>query len=266
MRFGWKEIKAYVNRHPHVACVHRINENDRRKNTSFMDELLAQANEVADHTVFISEWLRDYHAERWFDKNKPHTVITNGADRRIYHAMGGAEFAADGMMRIVTHHWSDNWTKGFAVYQEIDRLIADGELANTELWVIGRWPREIKWRAAKTFKPRQGASLGRLLRSCHVYVTGSRWEPGGMHFIEGAQCGLPLLYHLDGGGIVELGRKFGVGFRDDIRSAVLEMRERYAELRGAVLGNSPSGDEMCGGYRRVIQQVIERKRNRHEHA
>ena len=81
-----------------------------------------------------------------------------------------------------------------------------------------------------------------------------------MHFIEGAQCGLPLLYHMDGGGIVELGRRFGIGFREDIRLAILEMRERYAELRRAVLQNPPSGNWMCAEYRWVIQQTIELKR------
>lgn len=261
VEFGPEEIRSYKRRFPEACCIHRINENDQRKNTGVIDTLLAQANEVADHTVFISEWLRNYHAERWFDNNKPHAVIINGADPRIFHPIGGAEFVPDGIMRIVTHHWSDNWMKGFAVYQEIDRLISDRQLPSTELWVIGRWPTEIRWRAAQTFGPRRGARLGRMLRNCHVYVTASLWEPGGMHFVEGVQCGLPLLYHMDGGGIVELGRRFGVGFRNDIRLAILEMRERYPELRRAVLQNPPSGDRMCVDYGRVIQQTIQLKRS-----
>lgn len=260
VRFGPEEIRSYKERFPETCCIHRINENDQRKDTGFVDRLLAQANKVADHTVFISDWLRDYHGERWFDRNKPHAVITNGADPGIFHPIGGAEFDSSGILRIVTHHWSDNWMKGFAVYQEIDRLISDGQLPNTELWVIGRWPTEIRWRAAKTFGPRRGAALGRMLRNCHVYVTASLWEPGGMHFIEGVQCGLPLLYHMDGGGIVELGRRFGIGYRTDICSAVLEMRERYAELRRAVLQDPPSGERMCVDYWRVIQQTIQLKR------
>ena len=45
-----------------------------------MDLLLQEANRAADHTVFVSEWLRDYHASRWFDATKQHSVILNGAD------------------------------------------------------------------------------------------------------------------------------------------------------------------------------------------
>jgi len=254
--FGADEVAQYKARTPRAWCLHRINENDQRKGTDVVDRLLAEANRVADHTVFISLWLRDYHATRWFDTKRPHSVITNGADPRVFHPLGGVPFEPGATLRLVTHHWSDNWRKGFAVYQEIDRLIADGVLANTELWVIGRWPKELRWRAARTFPPAHGEALARRLRSCHVYVTASLWEPGGMHFIEGAQCGLPALYHEDGGGIVEVAERFGIGFRDDVRGAVLAVRERYDELRRAVLERPPSGDAMCHAYAQLVQQGI----------
>ena len=95
-----------------------------------------------------------------------------------------------------------------------------------------------------------------------MYVTASRWEAGGMHAIEGIQCGLPLLYHVDGGGVAEIGQRFGLGFREDIRAAILEMRERYAELRRRVLADPPSGDRMCLDYWRVIQEQVEVSRGR----
>lgn len=258
--FGLEDIARYVDQHPEVMCIHRINDTDQHRSSNYRDELLAKANKFAHHTVFISEWVRDYHAEKWFDKNKPHTVILNGADPKIFHPFGSAEFVPGGILRLVTHHWSKNWMKGFEVYQEIDQLIANGHLPDTELWVIGRWPDEIRWKVAKTFGPIYGKNLARLLRSCHVYVTASKWEAGGMHFIEGVQCGLPLLYHLDGGGIVELGRRFGIGFRDDVRSAILKMRECYSELRSTILQNTHSGEQMCLEYKRVIQQLIVKKK------
>src|SRR2546430_110190 len=110
-------------------------------------------------------------------------------------------------------------------------MIADGRLPETELWVIGRWPKEIQWKAAKTHPACSGPALGDLLRQCHVYLTASLWEPGAMHPVEGLQCGLPLIYHEDGGGTVEMGRKYGIGFRDDVFGAIQTMRARYAEFR-----------------------------------
>jgi hypothetical protein len=156
----------------------------------------------------------------------------------------------------VTHHWSANPKKGFPQYAELDARIAGGELPGVELWVIGRWPSDLKWKAARTFPPDHGAGLAGLLRQCHGYITASLHEPGGMHFIEGLQCGLPLLYHLDGGGIVELGEKFGVGFRDDLLRGVRQWKEAYVGLRQRVLNDPPSGARMCTDYREVLQREL----------
>jgi glycosyltransferase involved in cell wall biosynthesis len=254
--FGADAIEAYRELHPEARCLHRINECDLRKGTNEIDALLAEANRVADHTVFISDWLRDYHADRWFDPARPHSVVHNGADPQIFHPSGSDELEPGGTMRIVTHHWSDNPMKGFDVYQEVDRLIAAGELEDVELWVIGRWPSACDWRAARTFPPTTGRELADLLRQGHVYLTASRWEPGGMHHVEGAQCGLPVIYHEDGGGIVEMASRYGIGYRDDAAGAVCEMRERYDELRKRVLEQAPSGDVMCARYQELIQSQL----------
>jgi glycosyltransferase involved in cell wall biosynthesis len=254
--FGPDEIREYKLGHAAMVCLHRVNECDARKGTSFMDDLLAGANTVADFTVFVSAWLRDYHAARWFDARRPHAVIQNGADPAAFHPLGGEGFTGATPFRLVTHHWSDNWMKGFDVYQAVDELIASGRLPDTELWVVGRWPREIRWKVAHTIGPAHGVELGSLLRRCHAYLTASRFDPGPMHPIEGVQCGLPLIYHQDGGGIVELGLRYGVGFRDDVRAAIVEARERYAELRGRVLADVPPGDRMCVDYGRIILRLL----------
>jgi glycosyltransferase involved in cell wall biosynthesis len=255
VRFGAEQIALLKDRDPFVHCLHRINECDLRKGTNEIDTLLARANPVADHTVFISAWLRDYHAERWFELSRPHSVILNGADPEVFHPQGGAELEPGETMRLVTHHWSANPLKGFDVYEQVDGLIADGRLDRVDLWVIGRWPESYEWRAARTFPPVTGNALADLLRQCHVYLTASRWEPGGMHHVEGARCGLPLLYHEDGGGIVELAGRYGIGYRDDVAAAIGQMRERYPELRRRVLEQPPSGTAMCAAYEQVLQRL-----------
>jgi len=253
--FGPDDIRDHRRRHPRAVCLHRVNECDARKGTTDVDALLAEANALADFTVFVSEWLRDHHTARWFDRDRPHAVIRNGADPAIFHPLGADLLRPGEPFRLVTHHWSDNWLKGFDVYREIDDLIAGGGLPDTELWVIGRWPAEIRWKAARTHVPVTGPALASLLRHCHAYVTASRWEPGPMHPVEGAQCGLPVVYHEDGGGLVETCRRYGVAFRGDVRAAILEARERWTELRAKVLANAPSGDAMSVAYARELQRL-----------
>jgi hypothetical protein len=77
-----------------------------------------------------------------------------------------------------------------------------------------------------------------------------------MHPLEGAQCGLPLVYHEDGGGIVETGERFGVPFRDDLASAVLRLCDEYSTLRHRVFDSMPSGSLMCMEYLRLIQRLL----------
>ncbi len=254
--FGVSEIQVFKRRHPEAVCIHRINENDQHRQSRDRNAALAEANTVADHTIFISSWVRDYHAARWFHLERPHSVIHNGADPDIFYPARLSTYAPGGTLRLVTHHWSDNWAKGFRVYQQIDELIASGQLRELELWVIGRWPKELRWKRATTFPPARGKTLAELLRRCHVYLTASQWESGGMHWIEGAQCGLPVIYHADGGGIGEVASRFGVEFREDLRSAVLDIRARYPALRQAVLKHAPSGDRMCDQYRRLIEDML----------
>ena len=257
--FGMSEIRKHKIRYPSVKIIHRINECDRRKNTSFIDLLLEKANQIADHTVFISEWLRDYHEEKWFDPSRPHTVIYNGADATDFHPIGNTGYQNDqrsGAFRIVTHHWSAHPLKGYDIYERVDSLIAEDSLSGVEFWVIGRWPENIRWRRARTFPPCNGQALAEKLRMCHAYLTASRWEPCGMHHVEGAQCGLPLIYHEDGGGIVEAGLKYGIGFRKDVASAIDEVRRDYINLRRKVFTHMPSGDRMCLSYLEIIQRII----------
>lgn len=254
--FGVDAVRECRKKNPALKVLHRVNECDKRKGTDFMDDILRVMSEETDMTVFISEWLRDYFAERWFDPARPHAVIYNGSDPRFFHPVGNVPWNGKEPMRVVTHHWSNNEMKGFPVYEELDRLLDAGELEGFEFTVIGRWPERIKWRAAETHEPCHDQRLGDLLRGQHLYLTASLWEPCGAHHVEGAQCGLPLVYHEDGGGIVEAGKRYGIGFRSDLKAALLQARSRYAGLRRRLLENPPSGTLMCLEYVRVIHAML----------
>lgn len=256
LAFSWEEVAAAKARNRRLRVVQRINDNDVRKGTREMGEVLSAANRTADHTVFVSSWLRDHHAGAWFDRARPHSVIEPGADPAVFHPVGNRAWQPGQPFRFVTHHWSDNMSKGFDVYAAMDAAIAGRNAKDFELWIIGRWPSSIKWRAARTFPACSGRALAELLRQCHAYVSASRFEPGAMHPVEGIQCGLPLLYHADSGGTVGLGERFGLSLGEDVAHSMSEMREVYARLRKTVLETPPSGDRMCLEYRRLIQREI----------
>ena len=77
-----------------------------------------------------------------------------------------------------------------------------------------------------------------------------------MHFIEGLQCGLPIAFHEDGGGIPEFARRYGVPFRDGLGEAVRELVSNYGTHRSELLASPPSGEGMCLTYRDLVQRVL----------
>lgn len=256
LAFTWADIAEAKKRNPRMRVIQRINDNDVRKGTYEVSDMLSAANRTADHTVFVSSWLRDHHAGKWFDHSRPHSVIEPGADPAVFHPIGNRSWQSGQPFRFVTHHWSDNMSKGFDVYAAMDEAIAEGKAGSFEFWIIGRWPSTIKWRAARTFPACNGNALANLLRQCHAYVSASRHEPGAMHPVEGIQCGLPLLYHRDSGGTVGLGERYGLCLSEDAAESMKRMRESYAASRKHVLESPPSGDLMCLEYRRLIQREV----------
>ncbi len=254
--YGFDETQAFKRDNPTVKVLLRVNECDKRKGTDHMDQWLARWHALADYTVFISKWLSDYHADKWFDSERPHTWVYNGADPRVFHPVGSAHYQANEPLRLVTHHWSDNPMKGYPDYVKLDNMIHSGQIRDVDFSVIGRWPEDIQWKSTKTYGPMQGKELADLLRSCHVYLTGSLYEPGGMHHVEGIQCGLPVIYHCSGGGIVELAKHYGVEYSDDLASAIGTIRANYHSYRENVLNQPPtSGDEMCLRFVDIIQRL-----------
>ncbi len=253
-------LKFKKRKNPSFKVLHRINECDKRKGTHFMDALLYQANQCADYTVFISSWLERYFIERWPDYHKPHATILNGADETVFNSTGKKYWDAKEPLRIVTHHWSDNPMKGADIYKKLDDLLDDPKMRQSfSFTYIGRYPKDIIFRNTKIIEPKFGSELAAELKKCHVYITASRYEPCGMHHIEGALCGLPILYINEGGGIVECCRGYGVEFSvDNFTSALFKMREEYYGYIEELKSYPNTGTNMLKRYEEVILGLASR--------
>ena len=246
------EIASFKKDYTYVKCVHRINQTNKGRSSSNVDNVLRRANYIADHTVFISKWIRDYEISRWFKPSKPHSVIHNGADDKIFFPNKNSRLKKRANLKIITHHWSDNWNKGFHIYQQVDDMIASGELKDFRLTVVGRWPNEINWKSASTYPPKVGQQLADTLRAHDLYLTAAVWEGGGMHHIEAAQCGLPVIYHKNGGGIPEVASRYGVEFAEDVKEALLYAKNQLTILNEKTRQHAPSGIAMCKQYAEIL--------------
>jgi hypothetical protein len=230
--FGAGAALRYVLfRNPNAIVVHRINECDERKGEPFINHKLVRANYIADATVFVGEWLT--RLPIWQKHLRaPWWVIQNGGDTKTFNAEGFAPWRGTGPIRFVTHHWGYHPMKGFDVYAALDQMMSDPQWkAKVDFTYIGQLPSGFKFRNARYVKPLNGKALADELRSHHAYLTGSQNEPGGNHQVEGALCGLPLLYR-QSGCMPEYCEGFGVPYAgvNDLPAAIDQLRADYPAL------------------------------------
>lgn len=255
--FGAGKIFRYLLKYPHTIIIHRINECDERKSTHHMNMLLRFANYVSDHTVFIASWLKDLNVWR---REGEASIILNGADRDLFQNSLSAIWNGVEPLRLVTHHWGGNNHKGFDVYKKIDDLL-DGPIWKNriEMTYIGNLPKDCLFRNVRCIRPLAGRNLAAELASHHVYITASINEPAGMHHIEGALTGLPVLYR-NSGALPEYCEGFGLEFQgDNFVPALEEMFEKYYEFKQLMISYPYTSEKMTSSYINLFEDLLGRR-------
>ncbi len=245
-------IFKFKKRNPHVKVLHRINECDKRKNTKRIDKLVIKLNNLADETIFISNWLAEYYIKKGFDK--PYNVIYNGCNPNYFFPDINKQLG--NKINLVTHHWSNNWMKGFDIYIELDKYLANRQ--DISFTYIGNYYNNYIPKNTKIKPPLYGLKLGDELRKYDIYLTASRWEPCGMHHIEGARCGLPILYHREGGGINESCQHYGIEYNDisSLLLAINNVKNSYNEYRNRIRYDFLDIQRCCQKYYNVITDML----------
>ncbi len=258
-RFNQLQIARYLLKNPMTIVVHRINECDERKNTDYVNKYLSRANRVADFTVFISRFLMELFLKQGYFKNKKYKYIRNGADESIFNRTGKQPWDGKSKIKIVTHHWAYNYFKGFDIYSKLNEIekINGYDILFT---YIGRLPDEVKLDNSDVIAPLYGEELAGELKKHHLYITASMNEPAGMHHIEGAMCGLPLLYR-NSGALPEYCKDFGVIFDgiDDFEKALKELIDKYKNYFNNLKDYPYTSDFMCRNYEDLFIELLKKK-------
>jgi len=254
------EVLSYLkNVNEKTVVVHRINECDERKNTDYVNKSLIKANKVADHTVFVSSWLKKLFVDQGLINDRQ-SVILGGADEEIFNKNDKKSFVDVEKFKVVTHHWGNNWNKGFDIYSKFDRLLSEESWSNRfEFNYIGNIPKDFKFKNANYYDPLSGIELAKKLKENHFYLTASLNEPSGNHHIEAAQCGLPILY-INSGGIPEYCENFGIEFDDNnFIEKLNEMADNYS-LYLKKMDNYPfNSNQMCKNYLDLFKKLVQSK-------
>ena len=185
----------YKSYFPQTLLIHRVNECDARKGTVGVDDMLRETSKYTDFTLFVSNWMKEYHQSRSW-KCDATSVFINGINKDHFFPR---EKMNNGKINIVTHHWSNNDLKGFDIYNELDEWVAKNpEFTFT---YIGR--EQGGFKNTKVVPPLFGKDLGDELGKYDVYVSASRHDPGPNHILESLACEIPTYAHVEGGGAVE---------------------------------------------------------------
>ena len=245
-------IYRYKVQNPGTRVIQRINDTDiaRPKDKPWRVELLLWSNQIADHTVFISNWVKDHYIERGFQSSKAHSVIINGCNSEWYFPK--EKEINKSKVKLITHHWSDNFSKGFDIYNFLDKFSSRrDDLAFT---YMGRYNSEYKPENTRIIDPKYGSEVGEILRDHDIYVTAARNEACGMHHIEGAMCGLPVLYHADGGAIPEVCNPHGVSFSsvENFEESLNTIISKWKFYRDSIDYDFLSMKRCCKEYERIV--------------
>ena len=242
-----------------TLVVHRINECDERKNTKNVNKTLLEANKVADATIFVSTWLMNLFLSIGInDKNA--SVIYAGADENIFNSKGRVEYSSKNKLKIITHHWGNNWNKGFDVYSKLDDLIGTSEWSEKiEFTYVGNLPKNFNFKNSNYISPLDGLELASELKKHHLYITASLNEPSGNHHIEAAQCGLPLLF-IDSGGIPEYCENYGLKFNNEnFLEKLNEVVENYRLYEEKIKEYPFNATNMSKDYLELFEEMLSNK-------
>ena len=184
----------------------------------------------------------------------------NGAEESIFKNSNSKEWNKKEPLKIVTHHWSPNKMKGFDVYKELDQLIITDEWRDKiKFTYIGNLPNDFKFKNTKVIKPISGKDLGFELSRHHVYITASNNEPAGMHHIEGALSGLPILY-IESGGITEYCKNYGVCFNNsEFVPALRDIMSNYSLYYSNLKYYPNNARKMTENYLNLFSSLIRNK-------
>ena len=252
-------LKYLLLRNHHCIVVHRINNTSEARNdeAKVYARFRINANKVADHTVFISKWVHARYVEAGFS-SPYYSIIFNGGDTGLWQRKQQSECTAK--LRLVTHHWSSHPNKGFDVYKKLDKMQESSHWSQlVSFTYIGRLPDGFHFEASRYLEPLSGRALVEELQNHDVYLTASQNEAGGMHHIEGALCGLPLLYR-ESGALPEYCDGFGISFTaENFEQKLQEMMDTYDHWAGQMKDYPHTAERMCEQYYNLFVELLDHR-------
>jgi len=259
--FNNYDVDYYINfKNPNAIVFQRINECDERKGTKNLNSKLNYLNKNVDVNIYVSEWINDVYKNFEMSSKKSY-VIKGGPNNKIFNSNNKSLWDKKKKIRLVTHHWSNNLMKGYLDYQYIDSLLGQGFDNEFDFTIIGNVPENLKFKHSTILNPLSGLDLSTELKKHDVYLTASRNEPSGNHHMEGALCGLPVMY-IDSGALPEYCENFGVLYNiDNFIDKLREVKSNYENLTKNLKNYPYNFNNAAENYEKIFLESIKNKKS-----
>mgnify|MGYP003117410424 CR=1 FL=1 len=245
----YQHFLNYRERFRNTKIVQRVGDLGTHSKPELTD-LVRQTLPLSDFLIFPSEWARD-----WIGYQKDNYAIVNNCPMSIFHKHKKLSKELGSPIRLVTHHWSTNPKKGFDIYEQLDDICKDS--SQYEFTYIGRKPEDINF--LNYFAPLEADAISKELPNYDIYVTASKEEAGANHVVEALACGLPVIYHEEGGSILNYCEGYGLKYYnfEGLKKNIEEITSNYGFYKEKVLGYDKTNQEVVDSYLNFLEQIQE---------
>ena len=116
-------VIKYKKKYPQTYIIQRINDCDKPRGLkNVLDPLHLKGFQIADHVVFVSSWVYQYFKDN-YSFNQRYSIINNGCNIKVFKNMK-EKCPRIKNIKIVSHHWSTNYNKGFEFYNALDKIMS----------------------------------------------------------------------------------------------------------------------------------------------
>jgi glycosyltransferase involved in cell wall biosynthesis len=185
------EVARFKLKYPGKLFVHRIDGPMRlyNKMSDKRDDIVFTANKyLADATVFQSTWSRQQNHRLGLHQKSFETTIPNAPEPTIFNRMGKIPFSTQRKVRLIATSWSQNWKKGFEVYQWLDENL---DFNKYEMFFVGRSP--IQFKNIRSVSPLSNKDIAEKLKESNIFIFASPIEACSNSLLEALHCGLPAV-------------------------------------------------------------------------
>ncbi|MBE0654781.1 MAG: glycosyltransferase family 4 protein [Bacteroidales bacterium] len=247
--FDFNRLKRLRKKRPECLMLHRVDGpiSTYRGFDDGTDKSIETINqELADLTIFQSNYSIKAHLQLGMTLKEPHILIQNTPDPLLFNPLNREKFRHSRKTRIISTSWSDNPNKGLETYRWLD---ANLNWTRYEYLFIGRIKTDFQ--NIRHIPPVDPTKLANYLRESDIFITASLHDPCSNSLLESLACGLPVLY-VNSGGHGELVKDAGLSFTDpsEIPALLEQMINRYSTFQRLI--NIPTLDHVAHQYLRAM--------------